>query len=53
MASQFSMEVKTLLASCLGAAAAAVCSAWYQRQKQTQMVKRLVKAAETAAQKSS
>lgn len=52
MASQFSMEIKLQLLACLGAAGAAVCSVWQAKQRQEAAMKKLVKAAETAAQKS-
>ena len=52
MAAQMSFELKAAVLGCLGAAAAAVCSQFYRQQKQEVLFKRLVKAAETAAQKS-
>ena len=52
MARQVSMEIKVQLLGCLGAVAAEACSACYYKKRQEEQLKRLVKAAETAAQKS-
>ena len=43
--SQMSMDVKASVLACLGAAAAAVCSAVYYKKKQEVQLKKLVKAA--------
>jgi len=52
MAAQMSFELKAAVLGCLGAAAAAVCSQFYRQKKQEVLFQRLVKSAETAAQKS-
>ena len=52
MASKLSFELKVQLLACLGAAGAAVCSFVKSKQRAETSMKKLVKAAETAAQKS-
>ena len=51
MASQMSIECKAAVLGLLGAAGSAVCSWVHYRQNQEVQMKKLVKAAETAAQK--